>query len=264
MDFIKYIILGILQGITEPIPVSSSGHLVILRKILSDQFVYDLNFEIIVNFGSLLAVLVYFKKDIIKIIQDFFNYLKRKEEKTKTNYNYAWLIVIGTIPAGIFGLLFKDLIENSLTNIKIIGVSLLITAFLLYLIKDLKGTKNKKEITLKDALIIGLFQVVALIPGISRSGATIVGGIFQGLKRETAFKYSFFLYIPISLATMILGVKDLIHSSNLIFPYLIGMLMAGIFTYIVLNWLEKIIKKGQLIYFVYYCLFLGTLVLLFL
>jgi undecaprenyl-diphosphatase len=267
METIKYIILGILQGFTEPIPISSSGHLIIFRKLINLNFLNDLNFEIIVNFGSLLAVVFFFKKDIIKIIKDFIIYLKTNNKESKENYKYIWLIIIGTIPAGIIGLFLKDIIELYLNNIKIIGLSLLFTAFSLFLIKDMKGQKEKNQLNIKDAIIIGLFQIIALIPGISRSGITIVGGMFRNLNRNTAFKYSFMLYIPISVATMILGIKDLINSTQLntlLIPYFLGMIAATIITYYSLKWFYSIIKKGKLIYFVYYCLIVGTLVILFL
>ena len=266
METIRYIILGILQGITEPIPISSSGHLVIFRNLINDTFFSDLNFEIIVNFGSLLAVLYFFRKDLIKIIREFFIYVKTKNMNMKNNFNYVWLIIIGTIPAALSGLILKDIIELNLSNIKIIGVSLIITSMFLYSIRNMKGKKEENNITIKDALIIGLFQVAALLPGISRSGSTIVGGMYNNLKREAAFRFSFMLYIPISLATMVLGVKDLMKMDNinsLLVPYTLGMIVSALATYFALGWFRDIMKKGKLIYFVYYCLIVGTLVILF-
>ena len=133
----------------------------------------------------------------------------------------------------------------------------------MFLIKDIKG--KKENISFTDAIIIGIFQVVALIPGISRSGATIVGGMFRKLKRETAFNFSFMLYIPISIATTILGIKKLFNSNlsiNQIMLYLISMIISFIFTYTSINWFKNIVIKGKLIYFVYYCLIVGTIVLL--
>ena len=137
----------------------------------------------------------------------------------------------------------------------------------LYIIKDFKGIKEDKDITLKDALIIGLFQVIAFVPGISRSGATIVGGMFRKLKRKTAFNFSFILYIPISLATTLLGIKDLFEADlefNTILLYLTSMVFAFIFTYIGTKWFRKIVNEGKLIYFTIYCLVVGLLVIIFL
>jgi len=265
MKLIMYMILGLIQGFTEPIPVSSSGHLVIFNAILNVEELNDLNFEIFVNFGSFIAICLFYRKEIIDIIKDFFMYIKTKDNKYEINYKYAWLIVIGTIPAGIVGILAKDIIE-SIASVKIVGVSLLITAIMLFMVKDIKGEKEKKDMTFMDALVIGLFQVVALFPGISRSGSTLVGGMSRNLERETAFKYSFMLYLPISVATMLLGVKDLIEnpiSSTLILPYILGMTVAGILTYFSIGWFKNIMQKGKLKYFVYYCLVMGIITILF-
>ena len=270
LKLIKYIFLGIIQGITEPIPVSSSGHLLIFQNLLRGIKEIDFNIlAILTNFGSFIAIVIIYKKEIITLINSFFKYLKTKEVKYYSNYKYCWWIILGTIPAGIMGIVVTkleifDFLEK---NVKFVGGTLLITALFLFLIKDFKGKKDSKDITFKDALVIGLFQIFALIPGISRSGSTIVGGMFRNLKRETAFDFSFMLYIPITVATMIIGIKDLIESSltsiELLF-YMISVVMAFIFTYIATKWFRNLVKEGKLIYFVYYCLVVGTLVILFL
>lgn len=266
MKLFLYIILGIIQGFTEPIPVSSSGHIVIFNAILNVEELKDLNFEIFVNFGSFIAITLFYRKEIISIIKDFIMYIKTKEYRYYNNFKYALLIIIGTIPAGIIGLLFKDKIE-SIGSVKMVGISLLITAFMLYIIKDIKGKKEKDDMTIMDALVIGLFQVIALFPGISRSGSTLVGGMKRNLSRESAFKYSFMLYLPISVATMILGVKDLIESNlsnTLLIPYSLSMIVSLIVTYYSIKWFKGIVEKGKLKYFIYYCLIVGILVILFL
>lgn len=270
MHLIKCIILGIIQGFTEPIPVSSSGHLLIVQKLLNGMENIDFDLlAIITNFGSFLAILLLFRKQIIQLITSFFRYLNTKELKYYNNYKYCLLIIIGTIPAGIIGLIVTkleifDWLEN---NVKFVGITLLITALFLFIIRNFQGKKDDKDITFKDSIIIGLFQVVALIPGISRSGSTIVGGMFRNLKRETAFHFSFLLYIPITLATMVIGIKDLLEA-NLSFIELIGYLISAffafIFTYIGTKWFKKLVQDGKLIYFVYYCLIVSTLVLIFL
>ena len=265
MKLIMYMILGLIQGFTEPIPVSSSGHLVIFNALLNVEELNDLNFEIFVNFGSFIAICFFYRKEIISIINDFFMYIKTKDKKYETNYKYAWLIVIGTIPAGIVGILAKDIIE-SIASVKIVGVSLLITALMLFMVKDIRGKKEKKDMTFMDSLVIGLFQVIALFPGISRSGSTLVGGMSRNLERETAFKYSFMLYLPISIATMMLGVLDVLEnpiSNTLILPYILGMVSAGILTYFSIRWFKDIMQKGKLKYFVYYCLVMGIITILF-
>ncbi len=275
LKLIEYILLGMLQGITEPIPVSSSGHLLILQSIIEKLHQsINIDFEIlatITNFGSLIAIIIIFWKDIVKLIKSFFSYILKKDKRTETkkDYQYALKIIIATIPAGILGLIatkldFLNILEN---NVKFVGVMLLVTAVFLFLIRNFKGRKKESEISFKDSIIIGLYQMIAIIPGISRSGATIVGGMFQQLKRETAFNFSFILYIPISIATSILGVKDLLEltlTRSQVVLYLIATLVAGIFTYIFTKWFAKIVKEGKLIYFSIYCLLLGIVVILFL
>lgn len=264
MLLLKYLILGIIQGFTEPLPISSSGHLRIFKSLFNSEVLSDMNFEIIVNFGSLIAILILYRKEIISIIKDFFMYIKTKEKKYGTNYKYAWLIVIGTIPAALLGLFVKDFIEEYFTT-KLVGLMLIITSILLFMIKDIKGKKEKKDMTYLDALKIGCFQVVALLPGISRSGATVVGGMKSNLTRETALNYSFMLYIPISVASMVLGVKDLVTAGNigtLAIPYLVSMIAAGIVTYFAAKLFIDIMKKGKLIYFSIYCFIVGIITFL--
>jgi len=266
VNLFKYLFLAAIQGFTEPIPVSSSGHLVIFKNLINSDVLNDLNFEIILNFGSLIAIVIFFFDDIMAIIKDFFAYIKTKDKKYYGNFKYAWLIVIGTIPAGLLGLIFKDVIESALGGVKIVGLALLVTALFLFLIRKIKGTKDDKDITYLDAITIGLFQAVALLPGISRSGSTLVGGMFRDLKRDAAFKFSFMLYIPISLATMVLGVKDLIETNisiNLWMCYLVCMIVSGIITYFSTKLFNGIIKTGKLIYFVWYCIIVGSLVVIF-
>lgn len=264
MLLIKYIILGIIQGFTEPLPISSSGHLIIFKTLFNDKVLNDINFEIIVNFGSLIAVIILYKNEILNIIKDFFLYLKTKNNKYKINYKYTFNIIIGTIPACIIGFVFKEKIDN-LSTIKVVGFSLIITSILLYLVKNKKGNKDKKDITYIDSFKIGLFQSIALIPGISRSGATIVGALSSNLNKETSVNYSFMLYIPISIASLILGVFDLLKSSNLsdlIIPYFVSLVFASFTTYFSSKLFINIIKKEKLIYFSIYCIIVGLLVIL--
>lgn len=267
LQILQYVFLGVIQGFTEPIPISSSGHLLIFKNLFNFDMLNDINFEIVVNFGSFIAICFLYRKEIISIIKDFFMFIKTKKDTYKENYKYAWLIVVGTIPAGLFGIILKDKIDAVSDNVKLVGIALLITALALFLIKDFKGKKEKNEITIFDSIVIGLFQVIALFPGISRSGSTIVGGMTRDLKRDSAVNYSFMLYLPISLATMVLGVKDLIETPNissLALPYTLGMIASAIVTYFSAKWFINIMKKGKLGIFSIYCLIVGILVILFL
>lgn len=274
LALIEYILLGILQGITEPIPVSSSGHLLILQTIL-EKFSQNINIDFSIlatmtNFGSLIAIVVIYWNDITKLVKSFFAYLLNKNRKkdVKEDFSYCLKIIIATIPAGVAGIIATKLnLLNTLEeNVKFVGFMLLLTAIFLFLIKDFKGSKDKDKITFMDAFAIGICQMIAIIPGLSRSGATIVGGMYRKLKRTTAFDFSFILYIPISVATSILGIKDLLAtsiSSSTWILYLIATILAGIFTYIFTKWFSKIVKEGKLIYFSVYCVILGLIVILF-
>ena len=276
MIFIYYIILGIIQGVVEALPISSSGHLLVCNDLLTNYLGFKnvalSNTEllaIITNFGSLIAVIVIYFDKIKNVLKDFFGYFKTKSPSLKTNYKYGWYIIIATIPAGIIGLIVSKLgvFDAISDNIKIIGITLIITGIFLFWIRKANGKRKDKDLTTKDALMIGAFQVLGLFPGISRSGSTIVGGLYEGLDRETAFDFSFMLYIPISLATTVLGIKDLfgsnLSSSEIMF-FLLSAVVAFIFTYFSVKWFREVIKKGKLIYFSIYCFLVGTLIIIFL
>lgn len=268
MKLLIYILLGILQGLTEPLPISSSGHLFLFKNIFNTNAFNDLNFEIVVNFGSFLAILLIFYKDVIKLFKGFFNYLFNKDEKDKKkNYNdfkYCMLILASTIPVGVAGIILKDFIEDTLSRTWILGICFIITAIALFLVRNIKGKKDDNDITYKDALVIGLIQVIALTPGISRSGTVLVACLICNLKRDSALKYTFMLYFPVSVASMLLGVKDLLKMPNLnelILPYTVGLIAASIVTYFSYKWLSEWVKKGKLWKFSIYCLLLGIFVL---
>lgn len=265
MSILVYLLLGIVQGLTETIPVSSSGHLMIIKTILDKSIDFD-SIAILTNFGSLIAIIILFWNDIISLIKSFFSYLKTKDKKYKSEYNYCLMIVLGCIPAGLMGLVVKklelfDKIEN---NVSIVGFSLIVTAILLFIIKDFKGTKDDNKIGVKEALTVGCMQIIGLFPGISRSGSTIVGGMTAKLKRDTAFKYSFMLYMPLSIAASLLELTDLTISSSLIPHYVIAIGSACIVTLLVTKWFRKIVNEGKLIYFSIYCFVVGLLTIIFL
>ncbi|MBR1416563.1 MAG: undecaprenyl-diphosphate phosphatase [Bacilli bacterium] len=264
MNIIKYIILGIIQGITEPLPISSSGHLLIFRELFNTNMFNDLNFEVIVNFGSFLAILLIFWKDIIKLITGFFKYLTGKKE-FKKEWIYSWLIVLGSIPVGIVGFLFKDNIE-SIASVKVVGYALIVTAIALFLVKNTNGKKEDKDLTVKDAIIIGLFQMCALLPGLSRSGMVLVGCLLCKLSKESSLKYTFMLYFPVSLASFGLSTIDVIKQgidTSLLINYSLGLVAAFIATYYSYKWLSSLVKNGKLWKFSIYCLCVAIFVLIY-
>ena len=267
MSIIKYLILGIIQGLTEPLPISSSGHIFLFKTLFNTNLFNSLNFEIIANFGSFIAILIIFWPDIITLIKSFFTYLFHKEKRKDNivNFKYCWYIVISTIPVGIIGLIFKERLEN-LYTIKGLAWAFLITALMLFIVKNIKGEKTDQDLTLKDAIIIGLFQAVTIVPGISRSGTVLVACLLCKLTKETALKYTFILYFPVSIATMLLGVKDFLATPDLtsmLLPYSVGMIAAGIVTYLSYKWLSNIVKKGKLWKFSIYCLVLAIFIFIY-
>ena len=191
MEILKYIILGIIQGFTEPLPISSSGHLVLFKNVFNTNMLTDVNFEIVVNFGSFLAILLIFWKDIVKLVTAFFGYIfsKKKRKEYYNDFKYCMLIIVGSIPVGIAGVLFKDKIDALSGKMFLIGIAFFITSILLFLVKNANGKKEDHDITYKDAIVIGLLQMVALTPGISRSGTVLVGCLLCGISRKASLKY---------------------------------------------------------------------------
>lgn len=264
MNLIKYIILGLIQGITEPLPISSSGHLLIFRELFNTNMFNDLNFEIIVNFGSFIAILLIFWKDIVRLVTGFFKYLFGNK-KFKKEWKYSWLIVLGSVPVGIVGFLFKDQIE-AFASVKVVGLALLVTACALFAVRNIDGKKSDDDLTVKDAIIIGLFQMVALLPGLSRSGMVLVGCLLCKLNKDSALKYTFMLYFPVSVASFGLSAIDVVKEgldSSLLLGYALGLLAAFGATYITYQWLSNIVKKNKLWKFSIYCVIVAIFVLIY-
>ncbi len=261
---LKYLFLGLFQGITEPIPISSSGHLVIVQHLMNLE-IEGLDFLVLVNFGSLIAVLMIYWDDIVRLFKNGIGYLVTKDSRQKDDFDFVLYLIIGTVPAGVLGLLFKDVFEQ-LKTVEVVAIALIITGFALWIIRNIRGIKNDGMITWKDALIVGLAQAVALVPGISRSGATIVAAMLIGMKQETALRFSFLLYVPVSLGTMLLSVGDLMGDdlSTLWLPYLLAFIGSIFASYISLKWFMNIMAQGNLKYFAIYCFIVGGLVLIFL
>lgn len=264
IQIIKYLFLGIFQGFTEPIPVSSSGHLVIAQHFLGLK-IEGLSFEVIVNFASLLAVLLVYKQDLSRLTINGISYIKNPSDETKGDFQFIVYLMVGTIPAVVLGLLLNEVIGTYLKGIQVIGFTLILTGIALWWIKDFRGRRMDHDLTYKDAWIVGLAQAIALIPGISRSGATIVGAMLLGMNQQTALRFSFLLYIPVSIGGMILGMNDFLHDPNLselALPYTIAFIGSLIMSYFSLKWFMGIMSKGKLIYFSIYCFIVGPTVVL--
>lgn len=266
VTLIKYLILGLVQGVTEPIPISSSGHLIIVRELFGIE-ARGLSFEIFVNFASLIAVLIIYRHDIIRLIKNGIRFLLKKDKTAKNDFLFIVFLIIGTIPVGVVGVFFGDAIGEALSGTKVVGITLLITAVAIWIIRNLRGRKTDGDLTIKDAIIVGLAQAVAVTPGISRSGASIVASMLVGMRQDTALRFSFLLYIPVSLGSGLIEIPEIVkdpHFDQLMIPYIIAFIASLIATYFALKWFMDIMRKGNLKYFAYYCVVVGILVLLFL
>ena len=256
MDAKRVIILAVVQGLTEFLPVSSSGHLVVLQKIFGFSQAPVL-FDILLHVGTLGAIVFYFRSELAQILSGL-------AQKKKESVNTLMLILIGTIPAAIVGILFQKQIELTFDSLKIVGMAFLITAVFLFSTK-LRKNQNRQFNQLKwqDAIFVGIFQGLAILPGISRSGSTITAGLWRGVGRETAFTFSFYLAIPAILGALILKSSELlVYSSTEIIWGLTGMVIAGIVGFFTLRILEKTLKSTRFFWFGIYCLVLGIIVLL--
>ena len=283
MDLIQAIILGIVQGLTEFIPISSTGHLVFASRLTG---LYEGNPEqltatmAVIQLGTLAAVFVYFANDILNIsvafARDHYAWLTGKRNSFSGTNGIrpiwlsddawlGWLIVFGSIPVGIVGLLFKSEIEGALTKNLWIVASMLIGVALLMALSEVVGKQKKdvKEIGVLDALIVGCFQVLALLPGASRSGSTITGGLFSGLKRETAARFSFLLMIPAITASGLLELYEATHilPSDTFLPLLVGTIVSGIVGYLAIWFLLAFLKRYTTYVFVIYRIILGLVLL---
>ena len=273
MSLLDAIILGIIQGLTEFLPISSTGHLTVAGKFLnfisSDHPEQWTAFIAIIQIGTLLAVLVYFWNDLISILRDFVkeNFVSRnKFSEQNTNSKLGWLIIIGTIPVVIIGLAFKDAIEGALTkNLYLIAISLIVLAIILAIAEKIaKFKKDLGDITITDSIIVGFAQAISLIPGSSRSGTTITAGLFVGLKRETAARFSFLLSIPAVFASGILQLFEALKflDQTMTVNIVVATLVSGISGYLAIDFLLKYLKKNSTFLFVYYRIGLGFFILI--
>lgn len=270
MKTLYYLLLGIIQGITEPLPVSSSGHLVLAKALFGVETEGSAVFELVVHAGSLIAVIIFYRKEFFELFFGFFKqlplYFKAKsneEKKSLNHFHYGIKLIVATIPAGIVGLLFKKHIAGLLSSTLAVGIALICTGVLLSIAYNTKTVKSEsEEPSYKAAFIVGLSQVVALLPGISRSGTTNCTGMIQGYNIKQTMKFAFFMFIPIATLAVLSGVKDLLTLPNLAqeaFPLFVAFVASGITTYYAMKLLLIVLKERKLNYFAYYCFLVGTI-----
>lgn len=263
MTYFQSIILGIIQGTSEFLPISSSGHLVLAPYL----FGWEINtreafvFDVLVQVATLSAVIIYYRKDLVLILKSFIQGIVQKKPFDDINSRLGWYLILATIPAGTAAVLFKDTFEEAFSDPKSAAIFLLVTSILL-IIGELLGKRiqNLEALTWVDALIIGIFQVLALFPGISRSGSTITGGLIRKFDRGAAARFSFLMAVPVMSAAGVLAMIDLLQSPELLtnIPvYLAGFLTSAIVGYFAIRWFIGYLSRQSLYIFAGYCAVLG-------
>ena len=272
MNILEAIILGIIQGLTEFLPISSTGHLTVVGKLLNlisaETPEHWTAFIAVIQLGTLLAVVVYFWNDLIHIVKEFFqdNFFQRKKFAEQTlNSQMGWYIIIASVPVAIVGLGFKKIIEGALTkNLFVIAGSLIVLALILALAEKVgKFLRETKDLKWYDAFLMGIAQCFALIPGSSRSGTTITAGLFLGLTRETAARFSFLMSIPAVAASGLLEFKESLKYLNMhgTINLIVATIASAIVGYLSIEFLLRYLKKNSTYLFIVYRIAIGILIL---
>lgn len=272
LEILKTLILGIIQGFTEFLPISSSAHLVIFEKLLNEHF-SSIFFEVLVHLGTLIAILVVFWKDLSKLVKSFVNWMRNgfsfreNDFEAKRDVRLVLFIILATIPTAIIGVLFKEKIEEIFHSVKLVGFMLIVTGIILIMSKINQDKAHKKIENMSpfEAILIGIVQGMAILPGISRSGSTISIGLFQKLDREFAAKFSFYLSIPAVIGACILKSLDLTKSDLSSIPVMLPGFVAAIITGILaIKILLKHISKGKFYLYSIWCFIAGLFTIIFL
>lgn len=256
MDFLDSLLLGIIQGLTEFLPVSSSGHLELGKALLGDNSMpkESMIFTVVLHFATALSTIVVFRKDIMEIIRELLKF------KWNTNTQFIFNIVISMIPAALIGVFFETELESLFSkNIVLVGVMLIITGFLLLLADRAQNTT--KDVRFKSAFTIGLAQAIAILPGISRSGATISTAVLLGIDKTKAARFSFLMVIPLIFGKIFKDIfsGELTYESAQFSSLSIGFLAAFVSGFLACTWMIRLVKNSQLKYFAYYCSIVGLM-----
>lgn len=269
LEALKYFVLGLVQGITEVLPVSSSGHVELAKALFGLQEDSGLLFLILVNTGSLVTILVLYFKRLFNIFKDFFLYIFKKNSRPQTEegFRFGSKIIVASVPIVIFGLLLKDTLQTMTETYGVLlaGVGLLFTGTILVLVASKKILNGNTHVTYLDAIFVGIAQAVAIVPGISRSGMTTSSAINRGMGIDSALNFSFMIYIPASIGSLILLIIDSfseglgVANNSMIFYYFLAFIAAMGATYFAYRLIFNIFRSGKIKYFGYYCLALGLL-----
>ncbi|MBF0154594.1 MAG: undecaprenyl-diphosphate phosphatase [Magnetococcales bacterium] len=263
MDVFQGVVLGLIQGVTELLPISSSGHLILTPFFLGwkDQ---GLLFDMALNTATLLALMIYFRQDVFDLIRGWFVSLGGGGLADNPHGRLAWAIGLATIPAGVAGILLKGFVEGAARDPRVIGSTLIFYGLLLWVV-DRRATLTKKldAMTLRDAMVIGAAQALALVPGTSRSGITMTAALLLGFNRETAARFAFLLAIPIGVAVAILDTKELLHENISLAAWKqigVAFFVAGFSALAVIHWLLGWLRRRDMTPFVVYRVLLGLVV----
>jgi undecaprenyl-diphosphatase len=258
------VVLGVVEGLTEFLPVSSTGHLTIAEKVLGlpidDKGVTA--FTAIIQVGAIAAVLVYFFRDIVRIVSAWGRGLFNPEVRGTFDYRFGWFVIWGSLPIAVVGFLARDLISGNLRNLWVVGIALVLwSAVMIYAEKVARQDREERETTLADVLVIGLVQCIALVPGVSRSGATISAGLLRGLDRVTATRLSFFLSIPALVGAGLFELKDAVKENVPVGALAVGTLVSFVVAYASIAWLLRFVAHHPISLFVPYRVAVGVVLL---
>ncbi|MEB1810179.1 MAG: undecaprenyl-diphosphatase UppP [Bacillaceae bacterium] len=267
MSIIEAFIFGLVQGITEFLPVSSTAHIVITQMIFGYTFP-GLAFEIYLHLASILAVMIYFRRDIVDVVTGFFKFFVDRSKENKVHFFFGIYIIVATGITGGLGIVLKDVVGDTMKTPYFIASALAVTGLALIFIERFHkyGSRTEKDMTFKDSIIVGLGQTLAVFPGISRSGATLIAALLAGLSRDTAVRYSFLLVIPVILGSSVLALDELgsgMFSSIGAPALIVSFISTFIFSWLGIVWLIEFLKKSKLFYFAIYCFIVAILVALF-
>lgn len=267
MTWLEALILGIVQGLTEFLPISSSAHLIITQELFGLAMT-GLAFEVFLHFASLLAVIVYFRHDLIKIVAEFFQFIANRQQQYRVSFWFGIYIVIATLVTGILGVLLEKQLAEALRSMTTISVSLFLTGVFLILIERVikYGVRRESDMTWRDAIWIGLGQTLAIIPGVSRAGSTLVAALWVGLDKATAVRFSFLLSIPVILGSTVLMLPDMSSADfNSGWQALsLAFVASFIFALIGIRWLINFLNNSRLVWFAGYCFIVSGFVFVFL
>lgn len=259
LAYLKYFVLGLVQGISEILPISSSGHLVFYQHVLDVSFGTNLTFEVLLHFASLLALLLFFRHLIIDLIVGFFRFVFKKEKEYQSQFMLAIYIVVATIPVVIVGLLLEPVIASAFSSLLFVAIGFFITASILFYVYKQTYTEEK-PLNYKSALFIGLAQCIGVFPGVSRSGTTLSAARLQKLNMQKAKEFVFLLFIPVSLGSFIMSIGDVSLVVNQQFGLnIVAMISSFLFTYGALVFIFKKLQYHHYKYFSIYCALMAVI-----